>query len=156
MACLSGVDFFLTQRLKCFYLKHLFTFQSPKKKKKKPTQPSSRPISVPSRVTDTASELLRGNILTFLALSPSCWGDSHLSPASMDRTAAQKARQRGGDRDPEKGASWGLSRAGRPREHVGEWGPSLQGFRDLTLKEMNEQAEETLSQLLAATSRKGR
>lgn len=31
--CLSGVDFFLTQRLKCFYLKHLFTFQSPKKNK---------------------------------------------------------------------------------------------------------------------------
>lgn len=32
--CLSGVDFFLTQRLKRFYLKHLFTFQSPKKKNK--------------------------------------------------------------------------------------------------------------------------
>lgn len=31
--CLSRVDFFfLTQRLKCFYLKCLFTFQSPKKK----------------------------------------------------------------------------------------------------------------------------
>lgn len=33
--CLSRVDFFLTQRLKRFYLKHLFTFQSPKKKKKR-------------------------------------------------------------------------------------------------------------------------
>lgn len=76
--CLSREDFFLTQRLKCFYLKRLFTFQSPKKKKR---QPSSRPISVPSRVTDTASELLRG---TFLALSLSCWGDSHLPPASRD------------------------------------------------------------------------
>lgn len=32
--CLSREDFFLTQRLKCFYLKRLFTFQSPKKKKK--------------------------------------------------------------------------------------------------------------------------
>lgn len=63
--CLSRVDFFLTQRLKRFYLKHLFTFQSPKKKKKKETrQPSSRPISVPSRVTDTASELRTGNILS--------------------------------------------------------------------------------------------
>ena len=59
--CLSGVDFFLTQRLKRFYLKHLFTFQSPKKKTR---QPRSRPISVSSRVTDTASELHRGNILS--------------------------------------------------------------------------------------------
>lgn len=40
----------------------------PESKKKR--QPSSRPISVPSSVTDTASELLRGNILSPLPELP--------------------------------------------------------------------------------------
>lgn len=35
MAVFIRGGFFLTQRLKRFYLKHLFTFQSPKKKKNK-------------------------------------------------------------------------------------------------------------------------
>lgn len=64
--CLSGVDFFLTQRLKRFYLKHLFTFQSPKKK-----QGSRAPgLYLSPAASQTRHQSCAGG--TFLALSPSC------------------------------------------------------------------------------------
>lgn len=55
--------FFFNPKVKAF-LFETSIYIPESKKKKKTRQPSSRPISVPSRVTDTASELRRGNILS--------------------------------------------------------------------------------------------
>ena len=63
--CLSRVDFFFNPKVKAFLFEtSIYIPESKKKKKKETRQPSSRPISVPSRVTDTASELRTGNILS--------------------------------------------------------------------------------------------
>lgn len=95
--CLSRVDFFfLTQRLKCFYLKRLFTFQSPKKKKKGSQAPGLYLSSAASQTQQHQS--CSGG--TFLALSRGCSSDSRLPPASRD--CAPRLRRpgwRSGDRD---------------------------------------------------------
>lgn len=70
---LSWTHISLIQRLTCFYLKHVFTFQSPKKNPMDTRQPSPRPISVPS--PRHSAPQARG---TFLTLSRQCRGDSHL------------------------------------------------------------------------------
>lgn len=90
MAMFIQGGIFLTQRLKCFYLKHLFTFQSKKKK----TKASELPAYIcPQPRHRHSIRAAQGR--TFLALSPSRRGDSHLPPASMDHATAtaQKARQ---------------------------------------------------------------
>lgn len=51
--CLSREDFFFNPKVKVFLFET--TIYIPESKKKKKKQPSSRPISVPSHVTDTAS-----------------------------------------------------------------------------------------------------
>lgn len=57
--------FFFNPKVKAFLFEtSIYIPESKKKKKKETRQPSSRPISVPSRVTDTASELRTGNILS--------------------------------------------------------------------------------------------
>lgn len=56
-----GWIFFFNPKVKAFLFETSIYIPESKKKTR---QPRSRPISVPSRVTDTASELHRGNILS--------------------------------------------------------------------------------------------
>lgn len=112
---LGWIFFFLTQRLKCFYLKCLFTFQSPKKKKKGSQAPGLY-LSPAAAQTQHQS----------CPLSLSCLGDSHLPPASRDCAMARKAGWGSGERD------W-LGYTQGQKEH----GPKLSGFLGSNSKKTN-------------------